>query len=222
MLMNDRRLVVASANPDKVAEITRVLSVLVPDLVLVPRPVTVPDVVEDADTLLGNARLKAQALCAATGMASVADDTGLFVHALGGEPGVYSARYAGDDATYADNCAKLLRQLKVVGAHTRPARSAVFRTIAITVWPDGTERWAEGKLSGSISSEPHGDAGFGYDPLFVPDSLGAPGAPGEIGSNDLTFAQLGLSVKNRISHRALAFTALAPALVAEFLRRQTA
>lgn len=222
MLMNERRLVVASANPDKVAEITRVLSVLLPDVVLVPRPITVPDVLEDADTLLGNARLKAQALCAATGMASVADDTGLFVHALGGEPGVYSARYAGDDATYADNCTKLLRQLKVVGAHTREARSAAFRTIAITVWPDGTERWAQGQLNGSISSEPRGDAGFGYDPLFVPDSLGETAQPGGIASNDLTFAQLGLSVKNRISHRALAFAVLAPALAAEFLRRQTA
>ena len=219
MLMSERRLIVASANPDKVAEINRVLAALVPDLVLVARPISVPDVVEDADTLLGNARLKAQALCTATGVASVADDTGLFVDALGGEPGVFSARYAGDDATYADNCTKLLRELVVVSAHTRSARSAVFRTIAIVVWPDGMERWAEGMVSGSIATEPRGVNGFGYDPLFVPNSLAA---VHESAANELTFAQLGSSVKNQMSHRARAFAALAPALTAEFLRRQTA
>ena len=219
MLMSERRLIVASANPDKVAEINRVLRALVPDLVLVARPISVPDVVEDADTLLGNARLKAQALCTATGVASVADDTGLFVDALGGEPGVFSARYAGDDATYADNCTKLLRELMVVSAHTRSARSAVFRTIAIVVWPDGMERWAEGMVSGSIATEPRGVNGFGYDPLFVPDSLAVVDGSA---ANELTFAQLGSSVKNQMSHRARAFAALAPALTAEFFRRQTA
>ena len=219
MLVSERRLIVASANPDKVAEINRVLAALVPDLVLVARPISVPDVVEDADTLLGNARLKAQALCTATGVASVADDTGLFVDALGGEPGVFSARYAGDDATYADNCTKLLRELMVVSAHTRSARSAVFRTIAIVVWPDGMERWAEGMISGSIATEPRGVNGFGYDPLFVPNSLAV---VDESAANELTFAQLGSSVKNQMSHRARAFAALAPALTAEFLRRQTA
>lgn len=219
MLMNERRLIVASANPDKAAEINRVLAALIPDLVLVARPISVPDVVEDADTLLGNARLKAQALCTATGVASVADDTGLFVDALGGEPGVFSARYAGDDATYADNCTKLLRELMVVSAHTRSARSAVFRTIAIVVWPDGMERWAEGMVSGSIATEPRGVNGFGYDSLFVPDSLAV---VDESAANELTFAQLGSSVKNQMSHRAQAFAALAPALAAEFFRRQTA
>ena len=104
------RLVLASANPDKVKEIVAVLSATLP-VELLPRPDDVPEVVEDADTLVGNARLKARALVAATGTAAVADDTGLEVDALGGAPGVFSARYAGEDATYADNVNKLLREL---------------------------------------------------------------------------------------------------------------
>ena len=110
------RLVCASANPDKVAEIAAILDGVVE---LLPRPADVPDVVEDADTLAGNARLKAAAICAATGLPAVSDDTGLFVDALDGAPGVYAARYAGEDATYADNRAKLLREL---GGSRRPSR----------------------------------------------------------------------------------------------------
>ena len=104
------RLVLASANPDKVAEIAAVLEEAL-EVELVPRPTDVPDVVEDGETLHDNARLKARALVVATGLAAVADDTGLEVDALGGAPGVYSARYAGDDVTYADNVAKLLAEL---------------------------------------------------------------------------------------------------------------
>ena len=104
------RLVLASANPDKVKEIVVVLSASLP-VELLPRPEGVPDVVEDADTLVGNARLKARALVAATQTAAVADDTGLEVDALGGAPGVYSARYAGEAATYADNVTKLVTEL---------------------------------------------------------------------------------------------------------------
>ncbi len=114
------RLVLASANPDKVKEIVAVLTDALP-VQLLPRPAGVPDVVEDADTLVGNARLKARALVAATGTAAVADDTGLEVEALGGAPGVYSARYAGEDATYADNVAKLLDALAALGDGARRA-----------------------------------------------------------------------------------------------------
>ena len=128
------RLVVASANPDKVKEIVAVLSGAMA-VELVPRPDDVPDVVEDGETLLDNARLKARALAAATGTAAVADDTGLEVDALGGAPGVYTARYAGVDATYADNVAKLLRELakqapeKATGGPTsRRWRSRPFPT----------------------------------------------------------------------------------------------
>ncbi|MEJ7800422.1 MAG: non-canonical purine NTP pyrophosphatase, partial [Ilumatobacter sp.] len=107
--MSERpQLVCASANPDKVAEIRAILRDVVD---LLPRPDDVPDVVEDADTLEGNARLKAGAICEATGLPAVADDTGLQVAALGGAPGVFSARWAGDGCSYADNRAKLLREL---------------------------------------------------------------------------------------------------------------
>ena len=149
------RLVLASANPDKAKEIEAILSGAL-EVTLLPRPSDVPDVVEDGETLLDNARLKARALVAATGEASVADDTGLEVDALGGVPGVYSARYAGEDATYADNVAKLLREMAAV-PDTGGERRARFRTVALAAFPDGTEVWAEGAVEGSISHEERGD-----------------------------------------------------------------
>jgi XTP/dITP diphosphohydrolase len=200
------RLVMASANPDKVAEIEVVLRSSLPELDLVPRPTSVADVVEDADTLLGNARLKAEALRNATGLAAVADDTGLFVDALGGAPGVWSARFAGPDATYDDNCAKLLSDLDSVGAHSIRHRGASFRTVAIVAWPDGSETWTEGVVDGSIATERRGVGGFGYDPVFVPDIDGSPGV--------MTFAELGVDIKNLLSHRARAFRRLAELLAA--------
>src|ERR1700749_2715635 len=110
------QLVCASANPDKVAEIQAILAGVVD---LLPRPPHVPDIVEDADTLIGNATLKASTICAASGLPAVSDDTGLFVDALDGAPGIFAARYAGEDATYADNRAKLLSAL--AGSPTRTA-----------------------------------------------------------------------------------------------------
>ena len=118
--MTARRMVLATANSDKAAEIADLLG-SVPELVLEPRPASVPEVEEDGETLVDNARLKARALSAATGLPAVADDTGLEVAALGGAPGVYSARFAGHHATYADNVRKLLTELERVGAHaSRP------------------------------------------------------------------------------------------------------
>ena len=113
------------------------------EVALLPRPTEVPDVVEDGETLLDNARLKARALVAATAETAVADDTGLEVDALGGAPGVYSARYAGEDATYADNVAKLLRELAALD-DDGGERRARFRTVALAAFPDGSELWAEG------------------------------------------------------------------------------
>lgn len=193
--------VTASANPDKVAEIAQVLGAALPTLVLLPRPLGVPDVEEDADTLEGNARLKALALVRATGKAAVADDTGLFVDALDGAPGVRSARYAGERATYAYNCAKLLAELDRVGAHTDRARSARFVTVAFVAWPDGEELVCEGVVEGTIATAARGSTGWGYDPLFVPDD-----------GDGRTFAELGPGAKNDMSHRARAFRALAVAL----------
>ena len=135
------RLVCASANPDKVAEIALVLDGLVD---LQPRPAGLGDVVEDAPDLEGNARLKAVAVCEAAGAPAVSDDTGLEVDALDGAPGVFSARYAGDDVSYQDNVDKLMAELAQVGALTPEQRTARFRTAVMVVWPDGRALSVEG------------------------------------------------------------------------------
>src|SRR5690606_1241034 len=127
---------------------------------LLPRPADVPDVVEDADTLVGNARLKAVAICEATGLPAVADDTGLEVLALGGAPGVHAARWAGEGCTYADNRAKLLGELD-----GRADRRAQFRTCVLVRWPDGSELAVDGVCTGTIATSERGERGFGYDPL---------------------------------------------------------
>jgi XTP/dITP diphosphohydrolase len=205
------RLVLASANPDKAKEIVSVLSAEL-DVDLVPRPADVPDVVEDGETLLDNARLKAQALVAVTGVAAVADDTGLEVDALGGAPGVYSARFAGEDATYADNVAKLLRELDAL-RDAGGARRARFKTIALAAFPDGSEVWAEGVMDGTIATVPRGENGFGYDPVFVPDGPDGPdGTEGADGGDGRTLAEMTAGEKDAMSHRGRAFRALAVSL----------
>jgi XTP/dITP diphosphohydrolase len=190
------RLVVASANRDKVKEIVAVLSEAL-EVELVPRPDDVPEVIEDGATLVDNARLKAQALMGATGTAAVADDTGLEVDALGGAPGVYAARYAGEDASYADNVNKLLGELGAL-PDSGGKRRARFKSIAFVAFPDGSEVWAEGVVEGTIAAAPRGDSGFGYDPVFEPDVGGG-----------RTFAEMSASEKDALSHRGRAFRALA-------------
>ena len=180
------RLVCASANPDKVAEITEILSEVVD---LVPRPGEVPDVVEDADTLEGNARLKAIAICDATGLPAVADDTGLEVVALDGAPGVHSARWAGEGCSYADNRRKLLVELG-----DEPDRRARFRTCVLVRWPDGRELVVDGVCAGTIATAERGERGFGYDSLFVPDD-----------GDGRSFAEMTDVEKHTISHRGRAF-----------------
>ena len=191
------RLVLATANPDKAAEITAILG---PAIELVPRPAEVPEVVEDADTLEGNARLKAVAISEATGLPALADDTGLEVDELQGDPGVRSARYAGEDATYADNVAKLLAALEGVYPADRTAR---FRTVALARWPDGREIVAEGVVDGLIAPVAEGESGFGYDPVFVPNE-----------GDGRTFAEMSADEKHAVSHRGRAFRALAEKLAA--------
>lgn len=188
-------LVTATANPHKVEEIAAILGDAVE---LLPRPSEVGDVVEDADTLEGNARLKAVAICDATGSAAVADDTGLEVDALGGAPGVHSARYAGPDGDSAANLAKLLVELDGVPAEERTAR---FRTVALVRRPDGSEVVTHGVVEGVIIGEPRGEGGFGYDPVFVP-----------VDGDGSTFAEMSDDAKNAISHRGRAFRALKDAL----------
>lgn len=189
------RVACASANPHKVAEIIDLMGGVVD---LMPRPQHLADVVEDADTLLGNARLKAVAVCAATQLPALADDTGLEVDALDGAPGVITARFAGEGATDAQNRQKMLVQLEGKDAAHRSAR---FRTVALLRFPDGREIVAHGVCEGSIALHEIGDRGFGYDALFIP-------ADGD----GRTFAQMTIEEKHELSHRGRAFRALAKLL----------
>ena len=188
-------LACASANPHKVAEIAAILAGVVD---LVPRPEGVPDVVEDAGTLEGNARLKAAAIAAASGLPAVSDDTGLFVDCLDGDPGVDTAYYAGPQATYAENRAKLLEAME--GCADRSAR---FLTGVMVVWPDGRELCVEGVCEGRIAEEERGGRGFGFDPLFIADD-----------GDGRTFSEMTDEEKNSMSHRGRAFRALVAALAA--------
>ena len=193
------RIVCASANPAKVAEMEAILGSV--GLALEPRPAGVPDVVEDADTFEGNARLKAIAIAEATGAAALADDTGLEVDALDGAPGVRSARYAGEPSDDAANVRLLLSALARIGADDPSRRRARFRTVVLLRRPDGSEVIAEGTVDGAIITEPRGDGGFGYDPVFVPDD-----------GDGRTFAQMTSAEKHATSHRGRALRALAEGL----------
>ena len=195
--MNIPTLVCASANPDKVREIDAILRGLVE---LLPRPAHIPDVDENADTLVGNARLKAVAIRDATARAAVADDTGLFVDALPGQLGVHTARYAADDPIHATdpygaNRRKLLAALDRREPEHRRAR---FVTVVLVAWPDGSETIVEGECRGTIATAERGARGFGFDPLFVPDD-----------GDGRTFAEMSDDEKNTMSHRARAFNELA-------------
>jgi XTP/dITP diphosphohydrolase len=188
--------VLATANPHKADEIRAVLLPLGVDLL--ERPAHVAEVDETGDTLEENALLKARALVEATGRAAIADDTGLFVDALNGRPGVRSARYAGEDASYEDNVSKLLQELAGVDG----PRTARFLTVIAVAYPDGTAFCVQGELDGVITLARAGDQGFGYDPVFTPDEAGG-----------RTLAELTSNEKNGLSHRARALRALSEELV---------
>ena len=189
-------VVLATANPDKAAEITAALADV--NIELVARPTDVADVDETGTTLVANARLKAEALCAATGLPSLADDTGLEIDALGGDPGVYSARFAGPNASYADNVERVLAEMTTA---RRASRTARFRTVLVLAWPDGRELVVDGVVEGVITEGPHGDQGFGYDPIFRP-----------AGGRGRTFAEMTRAEKQQLSHRGRALRALAEQL----------
>jgi XTP/dITP diphosphohydrolase len=182
------RLVVASKNLDKVEEIAEVLAESGLQVELVDG-ISWPDIEETGATLEENALKKAHEVFDATGIPSLADDTGLFVNVLGGLPGVNTARFAGPDATYADNVARLLEELKGI-----EDRRASFRSVVALV-SGNEELVAEGVLDGFIAQAPRGSGGFGYDPVF------------EL-SNGRTLAELAANGKNRISHRAIALRTL--------------
>ena len=186
-------VVVASKNPDKIAEVEAVLASLDPPIEIITGH-NWDDVEEIGETLADNALLKAHAVVAATGHAAIADDTGLEVDALEGAPGVRTARYGGENATYDDNVTQLLSDMD--GAEDPSAR---FRTVVALVLPSGDELVVEGILEGEIIMERRGDGGFGYDPVF------------EVAGR--TLAEIPIEEKNRISHRALALRELAAVLV---------
>jgi XTP/dITP diphosphohydrolase len=189
--------VLATANAHKAEEIRRVLEPY--GIELLDRPLGVPDVDETEESLEGNSLLKARALSDATGLPAVADDTGLFIDALQGRPGVYSARYAGEKATFADNVSKALSELDGVDDERR---SAYFRSVIAVAYPDGTSWWVDGKLDGMILHSAIGEHGFGYDVIFAPTDFGG-----------TSLAQLTPDEKSAISHRGQALRAFAEKIV---------
>ncbi len=195
------RVVLATKNPHKVAELRAILASL-PVEIRSAAEVGAPDVVEDAPTLEGNARKKALAVARHAREWAIADDTGLEVDALGGAPGVISAHYAGPQATYADNCARLLRELEGVPPARRRARFRCVIALAPPGAADEAVRTFEGVLEGAIAFEPRGAHGFGYDPIFL-----VAGDP-----RGRTLAELPPDEKNRISHRARALERLKESL----------
>ncbi len=194
-----RELVLATRNRHKGAELAALLGDLGIRIRTLDEFPEAPEVIEDGETCEANAVKKARAIADATGLPAIADDTGLEVDALGGRPGVCAARYAGEGATYEDNCRKLLHELAGVPRERRTAR---FVTVAALAIPADGVQVALGALEGLIAEAPSGTQGFGYDPVFLVPELGK------------TLAQLSVDQKNRISHRAKAF-----AIVRELLQK---
>ena len=184
------KLLIATRNRHKLDEIRAILDVPHLDLVSSLDFPEVPDVIEDGTTLEANAVKKAVELHRATGLWTIADDSGVEVDALGGAPGVYSARYAGELCNHANNIAKMLAELG-----GRPDRTARFRCVMALTGPGFPPQTVEGRIEGRITLAPRGTGGFGYDPIFVPDGY------------DRTFGELDADTKNRISHRANALAA---------------
>jgi len=190
-----RKLLIASRNPDKVTELRELLpGTAVKLLSLLDLP-DLPPTDEDQNTLHGNAAKKALEAARHTGLLCLADDTGLFIDALNGEPGIHAARFAGEHCSYKDNRDKVLSLLQ--GTNDRGAE---FRTVAVLAAPDGVVAFTEGVMPGSISTEERGANGFGYDSIFIPD-------PGPRSYAEMTDAE-----KNALSHRARALADMLPIL----------
>lgn len=180
------RLVLSTRNAHKVREFAGLLDGI--DVAPLPDDVTLPP--ETGDTFADNALVKARTAAAATGGPAIADDSGVEAAALGGAPGVRSARFAGEDATDEENLAKLLREA--------PAGSALAYVCALAYVDGAEERLFEGRCTGTLAADPRGDAGFGYDPAFMPDDL----------ADGRTMAELAPEEKDAISHRGRAARAL--------------
>jgi XTP/dITP diphosphohydrolase len=195
------QIVLATHNKHKMEELQGIFGDLGVELLTLDAFPQVGPIEEDAPTLEGNALKKGREVHRQTGLPTLADDTGLEVGYLNDAPGVYSSRYAGPDATYADNVQKLLRSLRGVPPRRRNAR---FRTVLAFIPSPGRHEIAEGIVSGIILESPRGTGGFGYDPVFRPDGHG------------LTYAEMDLATKNTLSHRARAAVAMR-----EILRRHS-
>jgi XTP/dITP diphosphohydrolase len=203
-MSNALRFVLATGNPGKEREIREIFDSFGLQVRLIPRPSDAPDVPETAPTLLGNALLKARKLVAFTGLAAIAEDTGLEVDALGGTPGVRTARFAGEPPDEQANVDKVLAELARARRKKPIERRARFVTVAVACWPDGREITAEGRVDGWIAEERRGTGGFGYDPVFVP-----------LEADGRTFGELAAispAAKHALSHRGRAFTELAERL----------
>jgi XTP/dITP diphosphohydrolase len=201
-------LVVATANQHKLDEIRAIVGDSVPGVLLVAMSdLGVESPPEDGATFADNALLKARACVAATGLPALADDSGIEVDALGGDPGVRSARYAGEPSDDAANNLLLLVSLAARGALTPERRRATFVAAVAVVTPDGRERVVEGRMTGYVAQAPRGVQGFGYDPLFVADDT----------ADGRTNGELMPAEKDAISHRGRALRSLRPSL-AELLR----
>jgi len=197
--MQARTIILATRNPDKVRELQAILAHSNWELISLDTYPDIPEVVENGQSLRENALKKAAATHHATGFPSLADDTGLEVDVLNGAPGVHSSRYAGEKATYGDNCRKLLTVLQGVPREKRTAR---FRCVSAFVDKERTH-CEDGVCEGLILDGMHGQEGFGYDPLFFVPETGK------------TFAEMSLMDKNTVSHRARAFRSMA-----EWLEKQ--
>ena len=192
------KIVFASGNEGKVREIREMLEGMGIELVSLSNYTHVPEIVEDGKSFLENALKKAKIISEFTGETVLADDSGLQVDVLGGEPGIYSSRYAGESATDEENNAALLAKLKNI---PQEKRTAFFRCVLVLYRRDGSYDYFEGKWSGQIIDERRGNNGFGYDPIFLVPEL------------NKTAAELPAEIKNKISHRGQAFVLLRKKLV---------
>ena len=195
-------LIIATNNRDKLKEIKQILKDSRVKILSAKDFDDFPNIEETGDTLKANALLKARAVWDKYHLPCVADDTGLEVDCLGGEPGVYSSRYAGEQATYDDNCRKLLSMVAIEPPDNRLAR---FRTVMTFIDSEGIAHFAEGTVEGEVIDEKRGENGFGYDPVFYLPKLGK------------TMAELSSAEKNKISHRHNALIKIMPVIKSKLL-----
>lgn len=204
-MVRQKTLVLATHNRHKQKEMVSLLSEMDIQVIGLEQFPEIGDIPETGTTLEENAFIKAQAVFDQTGLPALADDTGLEVDALNGAPGVYSARFAGENATFSDNVHKMLNELKDVPFHKRTAK---FRTVLALVDKE-SKHYKEGVVVGHITEKPRGGVGFGYDPIFEPNDF------------QLTFAEMTAAEKNKISHRARALNNILPVLKLHFKQGDT-